>query len=118
MQIELFHDAQAILCIHTFAKENYHEKNCCGCSKSETKSKRVLRETALLASSVELAQEWRRRLLWALENKLYRDDSDPKPRNALVLLNPFGGAGAARNNWAIVEPVFERAHIAVTLRET
>ena len=111
-------DNQAILCIYTFAREVNREKNCCGCTTQETKSKRVLRETALLATSIELAQEWRRRLLWALESKVYRDECDPKPLKALVLLNPFGGAGAARQNWAIVEHMFQKAHMEVTLRET
>ena len=109
----------AILCIHTFANERYHPKNCCGCSKSSVNlRKRVLRETALLASSFDVAQEWRRRILWALENKVYRDECDPKPRNALVLLNPFGGAGAARQNWQQVVGMFEKAHIDVTVQET
>jgi len=35
-----------------------------------------------------------------------------------VLLNPFGGAGAARRNWDVVEPMFKLAHIDYKLKET
>ena len=95
--VQKVQDAEnGILIIRTFANQNYHPKNCCGCSKKVTLRKRVLAETALLANSFEMVSEWRRRLLWALDNKVYRDDEDPRPRRALVLLNPFGGAGAAR----------------------
>ena len=65
-----------------------------------------------------MAYEWKRRFLWALENKYYRDDEDPQKRKVLILLNPFGGAGAARLNWALVEPMLEKAHIQYSLVET
>lgn len=71
-----------------------------------------------MASSFDQVAEWRRRLLWALDNKVYRDDEDPRPRRALVLLNPFGGAGAARQNWEHVQSMFDQAHIDYTLTET
>ena len=36
----------------------------------------------------------------------------------MVLLNPFGGAGAAIRNWRLVEPLFQEAHIDYELTET
>jgi len=33
--------------------------------------------------------------LWALEDKCYEAGLDPPKRKVLVLINPFGGAGAA-----------------------
>ena len=36
----------------------------------------------------------------------------------MILLNPFGGAGAARRNWATVEHLFQKAHIDFTLLTT
>ena len=65
----------------------------------------------MTTSDTTLAHEWRRRILWALENKVYIDDQDPPKRKILVLLNPFGGAGAARRNWAIAEPMFQKAFV-------
>ena len=86
---------EPVLVIHTFANEEFKDKNCCGCSKNTVHKKRVIRQVSLLASSMQIAQEWHRRLLWAIDLKMYRDDSDPHKRKILVLLNPFGGAGAA-----------------------
>jgi diacylglycerol kinase family enzyme len=44
-----------------------------------------------------------------------------KDRKILVLLNPFGGAGAARTNWELVRPMFDdaaKSRIRYTLLET
>ena len=94
------------------------KKNCCGCRKKETERKRLLRRTSLLATSLDVANEWRRRLLWALENKMFNDEEDPQKRKVLILLNPFGGAGAARRNWAVVQPMLDKAHLDYDLIQT
>lgn len=101
----------AVLNIYSFAKESKKAKNCCGCTKAKVLTKRVLRQKSLLSSSIDVAKEWHRRLLWALDNKFYHDDYDPEKRKLLVLLNPFGGAGAARRNWTMVETYFQKAHL-------
>ena len=108
----------AVLNIYSFAKEGIKAKNCCGCTQSQVLTKRVLRQKSLLSNSVIVAHEWQRRLFWALDNKIYQDDCDPKKRKLLILLNPFGGAGAARRNWAVVEPYFQKAHLDYQLVET
>lgn len=46
---------------------------------------------------------------------MFVDDIDPEKRKVLVLLNPFGGAGAAFRNWAVAEPIFRLAHIEYQL---
>ena len=58
-----------------------------------------------------MGKEYHRRILWALEGNTYREDREPEKPKYLVLLNPFGGAGAARRNWTIVEPLFRLAHV-------
>ena len=50
-------------------------------------------------------------MLWAIESKPFVADSDPEKTKILVLLNPFGGAGAAPRNWAIAQPLFQLAHV-------
>ena len=70
-------DELPILHIYQFPKKDVKTKNCCGCETNTTEQKRVLEKTSLLASSLEVAHEWRRRLLWALENKMFNDDQDP-----------------------------------------
>ena len=65
-----------------------------------------------------LAVEWQRRLLWALEGKPYREDAEPQKRKILVLINPFGGAGAAAGNWAVARPMLENSHIDMTVKHT
>ena len=49
---------------------------------------------------------------------MFVDDIDPEKRKVLVLLNPFGGAGAAFRNWAVAEPMFRLAHIEYQLIQT
>jgi sphingosine kinase len=49
---------------------------------------------------------------------VYIEDQDPVKPKILILLNPFGGAGAARINWQQVEPMMDKAHIDYTLQET
>ena len=46
------------------------------------------------------------------------EDQDPIRPKILILLNPFGGAGAARRNWQTVEAMMDKGHIDYTLRET
>ena len=41
----------------------------------------------------------RRLILGAANQKCFKTDSEPEKRKALLLLNPFGGAGAADKNW-------------------
>jgi len=38
-------------------------------------------------------------------------EADPPKRKVLVLINPFGGAGAAARNWEIARVLMEKAHI-------
>ena len=49
---------------------------------------------------------------------MFVDDIDPEKRKVLVLLKPFGGAGAAFRNWAVAEPMFRLAHIEYQLIQT
>jgi len=53
-----------------------------------------------------------------MHNRPYQEDEDPERPRVLVLLNPFGGAGAARRNWTTVVPMMSKAHINYELRET
>jgi len=52
--------------IHSFGKEEMYEGNGCGC-RGELTHKRVLRVMTLQAENVAIANEWERRLLWAME---------------------------------------------------
>ena len=36
----------------------------------------------------------------------------------MVLINPFGGAGAAAGNWNIARPFLEKAHVNLTIKLT
>ena len=42
-----------------------------------------------------LGEEWRRRILWAQQKNAFDANEDPLKRKVCVLVNPFGGAGAA-----------------------
>jgi len=108
---------EAILHIHSFAHETIRAKNCCGCSKSKKLRQRVVRQTSLLCAT-QTASEWHRRMLWGLAKLPYEHDRDPVKPKLLVLSNPFGGAGAARGNWQLVEPLFQKAHVEYQLVET
>ena len=61
--------------------------------------------------------EWHSRIEWALLGKpalKYRPDK----RKVCVLINPFGGAGAARRNWETAKPLLEKANVNITVIET
>jgi sphingosine kinase len=73
---------------------------------------------SLACESSDLALEWRRRLLWALEKKPFEGEREPDQRKVLVLVNPFGGAGAAAQAWIDAKPVLDRAHLTLTVKET
>ena len=49
---------------------------------------------------------------------MFNDEEDPQKRKVLILLNPFGGAGAARRNWAVVQPMLDKAHLDYDLIQT
>lgn len=38
-------------------------------------------------------------------------EHDPPKRKVLVLINPFGGAGAAARNWETARALMEKAYI-------
>ena len=44
----------------------------------------------------------------------------PKRRKILVLINPFGGAGAAPGNWEVAREIFDLApqRVQITVMET
>lgn len=65
-----------------------------------------------------MANEYSNRIQYALNELTYKEDSAPPNPKYLVLLNPFGGAGAARRNWSLIEPMFKVAAIEYELRET
>ena len=39
-------------------------------------------------------------------------------RKVLILINPFGGAGAAAGNWVIARPMLENSNIEMTVKHT
>ena len=104
-----------LLQLHTFAKEQ-PARGCCGCRSSEVK--RVPKVTSLASISRDLATTWRRKLLWAIEGKPYNEESDPERRKVLVLINPFGGAGAAAAAWNVAHPFLESANVLLTVKHT
>ena len=72
----------------------------------------------MASNSNQLAYEWRRKLLYAIEGKQYQAESDPVKRKILILINPFGGAGAAAGNWVIARPMLENSNIEMTVKHT
>ena len=57
-------------------------------------------------------------MLWAIHDQPYVKGQEPPKRKILVLINPFGGAGAAAAASAIARPLLERAHVDLTVTET
>ena len=104
-----------ILQLHTFAKEEISVRSCC-CRRRENRRKH--RVISLASVSQNLAVTWQRKLLWALDDKPYSPDSEPEQRKILVLINPFGGAGAATAAWNLARPFLEKAHIQLTVKLT
>ena len=104
-----------ILQLHTFAREESSVRTCC-CRSNEIR--RNLRVISLASVSQNLAVTWQRKLLWALEGKAYLPDVDPEQRNLLVLINPFGGAGAAAAAWIQAEPFLSKAHVKLQVKFT
>lgn len=41
----------------------------------------------------------------------YVKTEDPPKRKILVLINPFGGAGAAARNWQTARTILEKAYV-------
>ena len=73
---------------------------------------------SLASVSQNLAITWERKLLWALDGKPYSPDIEPEKRKLLVLINPFGGAGAAAAAWNLARPFLEKAHVNLTVKHT
>ena len=65
------------------------------------------------------AAKWRSVLLWAANSDTVKDTGEPDKRKALVLLNPFGGAGTAERNWEEkAKPLLQYAHMDISIRYT
>lgn len=63
--------------------------------------------------------EWQSRILWAAEDKQFNaGDEPPKARNVMILINPFGGAGAAAAAWRTSQVLLENANLNLTVKET
>jgi len=81
-----------------FAVEEVVSGGCCG---ANTEEKRVLRTVTLDFHDEEKAARWRSLLLWTANTQEPKFENEPHKRKALLLLNPFGGAGAADRNWEL-----------------
>mmetsp|Transcript_34564 Transcript_34564/g.33769 ORF Transcript_34564/g.33769 Transcript_34564/m.33769 type:complete len:89 (+) Transcript_34564:566-832(+) len=42
----------------------------------------------------------------------------PPKRKLLVLINPFGGAGAAERNWQLAEVILNKCYVVMTIIRT
>ena len=81
----------------------------------------------LLFEEITQAERFRRSVLWELNKGMMVDgtiinekvaEQDPPRRKVLVLINPFGGAGAAARNFETARPLLEDAHIDMTVKWT
>ncbi|KAL3677363.1 hypothetical protein R1sor_027311 [Riccia sorocarpa] len=89
--------------IHTFVQKAV---------KCWENSKRVERDITLVFNSPDSQQEWCNVL-----QRFYRNAG--RPKRLFVLVNPFGGKNKALNVYhKTVEPLFKKAGIDVTIRET
>jgi hypothetical protein len=104
-----------LLIITTFANK-LSRKGCC-CTRVQV---RELKEINLLFDNYSTATLLRRSLLWNLNRGVIVDgiviagedpSRDPPRRRVLVLINPFGGAGAAARNWETARAIMEKAYI-------
>lgn len=105
--------------IHTFAREEEFPTSCGCCRSSTATNHRVQRMTILGADNEALANEWRNRILWAaIAYKPYVEGKEPKKRRMMILINPFGGAGAAAQAWLDAQPLLTVSHIDLEVTET
>jgi len=79
-----------------------------------------LKEIIVAFEETSQATVFRRILLWSLSKDVMvgghilsgeDQDKDPPKRKVLVLINPFGGAGAAARNWETARALMEKAYI-------
>ena len=110
------------LVFSTFVKESVRT-GCC-CTRTE---KRFLKSIVLLFEEITQAERFRRSVLWELNKGMMVDgtiinekvaEQDPPRRKVLVLINPFGGAGAAARNFEMARPLLEDAYIDMTVKWT
>jgi hypothetical protein len=81
----------------------------------------------LLFEEITQAERFRRSVLWELNKGVMVDgtiinekvaEQDPPRRKVLVLINPFGGAGAAARNFEMARQLLEDAYIDMTVKWT
>jgi hypothetical protein len=121
ISLNITHDNNELV-FTSFVKESVRT-GCC-CKRTE---KRFLNSIVLLYEEIAYAERFRRILLWELNKGVMVNgtiinekvpEQDPPKRKVLVLINPFGGAGAAARNFETARPLLEAAYIEITVKWT